>query len=391
MSELECALHHYYPHALAHLLSQGMKLEKASSNLDYARRCAKQYFGSAKCPDDVLGWLLFCASTVDDSGEAEYFPYSEFDNRPLLELLLFSNHACLDKQQRLLVSLSQVFGFSCAQLATQMQLPESKVKHQLGKAQRVLAEQAFVQLPEELSPETLNEIKILLYGIYKRCYEYSAHTQLLRQAVISQSINLCQALVQVQSNHTELYALLALFLGQSAREQARFSKRGELIDLANQDRGQWDRSAINLADHYLSLALKNGLSGPYHYEAAIEALHNQSPTYADTDWTQMLMLYNLLCASSNCADDQLSRIQVLWHSSLNPMLAFEQLEQLRDQRCELDNQGRYHMIKAQLLSAMSENNRAHSELEKALKLSSCAAERKLLIRRLNLKNGASGL
>src|SRR5262249_38761628 len=134
----------------------------------------------------------------------------------------------------------------------------------------------------------------VLYLIFNEGYTSSAGGQLRRADLSQEAIRLMRLVHQLQPDHPEVAGLLALMLLTEARRQARTNAAGELIPLTQQDRSLWDREQIAEGVALLSVTLPKGAVGPYQLQAAIAAVHDEAARAEDTDWLQILALYELL-------------------------------------------------------------------------------------------------
>ncbi|WP_370979830.1 DUF6596 domain-containing protein [Agaribacterium sp. ZY112] len=383
--ELETALQQQLPYALALLLRNGMKLSMAQSCLSRAKRSAREYYRKGLEADDLLFYLLFCVDSMQTTSERKYCALAseELGNTPLLQLMLFCHEPLLSERQRLIACLHFCFALERKYIIKQLGIERSLLASEIKIIRKLLDKRNLKALPKHIGTVSLYKLQVLLRTIFQKNSEIGLHQHHIRLGISKQCICFAQSLYYHHEDCDRSAALLSLLLGRSARDKALYNKRDELVELADQDRALWDRSAITLADHYLGLALRTGNTGSYHLEASIEALYNQSPNDDETDWSQLLVLYNALCVKNNNVDNQLQRIYILWRATLNPLVAFEQLERLLEESPELEHKGQYHIRKAQLLNAMSDIHSAQSELKTALDLSISSAERRLLIRSIN--------
>jgi predicted RNA polymerase sigma factor len=134
----------------------------------------------------------------------------------------------------------------------------------------------------------------VLYLIFNEGYATSAGPQLQRNELTGEAIRLTRAVLRLRPDDSEVAGLLALMLLTDARRLTRTRPDGTLIQLADQDRGRWDRPAIAEGVALVTGALSAGPLGPYQLQAAIAAVHAEAPRAEDTDWSQILALYELL-------------------------------------------------------------------------------------------------
>jgi predicted RNA polymerase sigma factor len=151
------------------------------------------------------------------------------------------------------------------------------------------------QLPtSEEREERLSAVLHVLYLIFSEGYTASGGDALHRTDLSSEAIRLARALHALLPDDGEVAGLLALMLLTDARHAARTGPDGELIPLDAQDRGLWDRAAIEEGTALISQALPRGAVGAYQLQAAIAALHDEAPRLEATDWPQIVALYDVL-------------------------------------------------------------------------------------------------
>lgn len=149
-------------------------------------------------------------------------------------------------------------------------------------------------MPPSNDPSRLPVVLHVLYLIFNEGYAASSGDQLQRTDLANEAIRLTRLVHAERPDDAEIAGLLALMLLNDARRAARTGPHGELVPLADQDRGRWNRRAIDEGIALITAALPHGPIGPYQLQAAIAAVHAEAATDADTDWPQILALYDLL-------------------------------------------------------------------------------------------------
>jgi RNA polymerase sigma-70 factor, ECF subfamily len=143
-------------------------------------------------------------------------------------------------------------------------------------------------------PERLRSVLAVVYSIFTAGHHAAAGPQPVRTDLATEAVRLARLVVELLPGDAEAAGLLALLLAAHARAPARVDASGDIVLLADQDRTRWDRDAITEAAALIDAALRRRQPGPYQVQAAIACLHGLAPSWDDTDWPQILELYELL-------------------------------------------------------------------------------------------------
>ncbi|BCJ57633.1 RNA polymerase sigma factor [Micromonospora endophytica] len=213
-----------------------------------------------------------------------------------LVLLLLCCHPALSPTSAVALTLRAVGGLTTAEIARAFLVPEATMAQRISRAkQRIRASGTPFRMPAPAElPARLTAVRQVLYLIFTEGYVASAGDRLHRVDLAREAIRLARALHARLPDDSECTGLLALMLLTEARSAARTGASGELIALAEQDRGRWDQAAIAEGVALVTRALPHGPVGPYQVQAAIAALHDEAPTAGETDWPQILALYEVL-------------------------------------------------------------------------------------------------
>jgi predicted RNA polymerase sigma factor len=189
-----------------------------------------------------------------------------------------------------------VGGLTTAEIARALLVPESTVAQRISRAkQRIKAGGAEFRLPtEDDRPQRIEAVLRVLYLIFNEGYAASSGSRLQRVELTAEAIRLGRQLHEMLPSDGEVAGLLALMLLTDARRAARSTPDGALIPLAEQDRGLWDRALIAEGAGLITETLASTRVGPYQLQAAIAAVHDDASRFEDTDWMQILGLYQLL-------------------------------------------------------------------------------------------------
>jgi RNA polymerase sigma factor (sigma-70 family) len=213
-----------------------------------------------------------------------------------LVLLFMCCHPALTPASAIALTLRAVGGLTTAEIANAFLVPEATMAQRISRGKQSIKESGIpFQLPtSQERGHRLSSVLHVLYLIFNEGYTTSAGPHLQRTDLSHEAIRLARIVHTLQPNDTEVAGLLALMQLTDARRRARTGANDELIPLARQDRGLWDREQITEGVALLSAALRKGSVGPYQLQAAIAAVHDEAASAQDTDWPQILALYELL-------------------------------------------------------------------------------------------------
>ncbi|SDY47236.1 RNA polymerase sigma factor, sigma-70 family [Amycolatopsis xylanica] len=215
-----------------------------------------------------------------------------------LTLLLLCCHPSLTPASQIALTLRAVGGLTTGEIARAYLVPESTIGQRISRAkQRIKATGTEFRLPpaDEVA-ERLKQVLHVLYLIFNEGYTASSGEDLHRVELTAEAIRLTRQLRERLPQDGEVAGLLALMLLTDARRPARTRADGALVPLAEQDRTLWDGEAIVEGVELITRTLQDAPIGPYQLQAAIAAVHDEAPRAEDTDWPQILGLYDLLTA-----------------------------------------------------------------------------------------------
>jgi RNA polymerase sigma factor (sigma-70 family) len=213
-----------------------------------------------------------------------------------LTLLLLCCHPSLTPVSQVALTLRAVAGLSTVEIARAFLVPEATMAQRISRAkQRIKASGAQFRLPPESErSERMVSVLHVLYLIFNEGYTASSGSALHRVELTAEAIRLTRQLRAMLPEDGEVAGLLALMLLTDARRPARTGPDGALIPLADQDRRLWDTRAIAEGVDLITTTLASAPIGPYQLQAAIAAVHDEAAHAEDTDWRQILGLYELL-------------------------------------------------------------------------------------------------
>jgi RNA polymerase sigma-70 factor (ECF subfamily) len=303
-----------------------------------------------------------------------------------LRLIFTCCHPALALEARVALTLRTLAGLTTAEIAHAFLVPEPTMAKRLVRAKAKIAGAGIPYRvpPAHLLPERTGGVLAVLYLLFNEGYAASGGADLIRLKLCDEAIRLARALAGLMPDEPEAAGLLALMLFHHARRGARQDAAGDVITLEDQDRGLWDRHAIEEADALLQAALRHGRAGwvgPYQLQAAIAACHTGAPDAASIDWAQIAALYDLLVRIVPSPVVELNRaVAVAMSRGLDAGL---------EVLGELESSGRldgYHLLaatRADLLRRLDRREEAAAAYREALALVGSEAERRFLVRRLN--------
>ena len=311
-SEVETLLRELAPHIVGRLVRRYGDFCSCEDAVQEALLAAAQQWPVDRVPDNPTGWLVTVASrrlietirsdaarrrreetaAQEQRGGGEPAPAQDDS----LTLLLLCCHPALSLPSQVALTLRAVGGLSTPEIARAFLVPEATVAQRISRAkQRIKAAGAEFRMPPPAQrAERIAAVLQVLYLIFNEGYTASSGQALLRVELTTEAIRLTRQLHVVLPDEGEVAGLLALMLLTDSRRQARTRSDGALVPLAEQDRGQWDTRAIEEGTSLISQTLADGPVGPYQLQAAIAAVHAEASRAQDTDWPQILGLYDLL-------------------------------------------------------------------------------------------------
>ncbi|OJF11054.1 RNA polymerase sigma factor [Couchioplanes caeruleus] len=213
-----------------------------------------------------------------------------------LTLFLLCCHPSLSRASQIALTLRAVGGLTTAEVARALLVPEPTVAQRISRAkQRIKADGVTFSMPapSERAARVATVLQVL-YLIFNEGYTASSGPALSRADLTTEAIRLTRQMHHLLPGDGEVAGLLALMLLTDARRPARTAPDGSTVPLAEQDRHRWDRALIEEGVRLITRTLEHAPLGPYQVQAAIAAIHDEAADAADTDWAQILGLYNIL-------------------------------------------------------------------------------------------------
>ncbi|MEQ4209051.1 sigma-70 family RNA polymerase sigma factor [Actinopolymorpha sp. B17G11] len=296
-----------------------------------------------------------------------------------LRLIFTCCHPALPQEAQIALTLRVVCGLTTAQIARAFLIRETTVAQRITRAKRKisLAKIPYRMPAEDELAERLSQVLAVIYLVLNEGYLSTADHAHSRD-LVDDADWLASLLHQLVPNEPEVAGLLALIRLHRARDAARFGVGGDLILLPHQDRSRWDHKAIADATRLLSIAARQHRPGPYQLQAAIVACHAEAQRWEDTDWEQIVLLYDMLLHLAPSPVARLHRAIALRYTA-GPAAAMKELDTLGEtlQRYHL-----YHATRAELLRELGQLDQAHAADVQALQHTTNPAEQAILQQRL---------
>jgi RNA polymerase sigma factor (sigma-70 family) len=389
LTGLEDLLRTNAPQVLAAVVRRYGDFDTCEDAVQEALLAAAQQWPAEGVPDDPRAWLIRVAArrriellrneTARRRRETlPQDPVPDVRGDDELTLLLLCCHPVLTPVSQVALTLRAVGGLTTAEIARGLLVPEATVGQRISRAKRRIKESGAgfaMPAPDELGAR-LNVVRQVLYLIFNEGHTASEGSRLHRVELTAEAIRLTRQLRKMLPHDGEVAGLLALMLLTDARRPARTRPDGGLVPLAEQDRSLWDTHAIAEGVEIITDALQHAPVGPLQIQAAIAAIHDEAVRPSQTDWQQILKLYDLLDAIAPGPMVTLNRV-VARAEVDGPLVGLRALEEAAADPA-LSGHHRVAAIRAHLLERTGDLARARDEFRRAARLTLSLPERRYL-------------
>lgn len=300
-----------------------------------------------------------------------------------LRLVFTCCHPALAQEAQIALTLRLVCGVATADIAHAFLVPEPTMAARITRAKKKIA---AARIPYAVPsagdlPARVSVVLTVVHLLFSAGHTAASGDDLVRDELTGRALDLARLLRALLPADTEVAGLLALLLVHQARRATRTDGAGRLLRLEEQDRSRWDTALVAEADRLVVEALKGGPPGRFAVQAAIAALHAQAPSYAETDWAQILTLYDVLLRLWPSPVVALNRAVAVSMVD-GPAAALEEIARLEGDR-RLAGYRYLPATKADLLHRLGRDAEAAEAYRAALALSDNAVEQEFLAARLS--------
>jgi RNA polymerase sigma-70 factor (ECF subfamily) len=298
-----------------------------------------------------------------------------------LRLIFTCCHPAIDPKVQVPLTLREVCGLTTEEIASAFLVAPSTMAQRIvrGKAKIAAAKIPYAIPSRADLPERLDAVLSVIYLVFNEGYSASAGASAIRADLTGEAIRLTRLLLKLLPD-PEVMGLLALMLLHESRSIARVTAEGDIVLLENQDRTLWNRELISEGKQLIEQSLSSRRFGVYSIQAAISAVHADAPTPAETDWTQIVSLYDILLRAEPSAIVELNRAVAIAMRD-EPQAGLAIIDAILD-RGDLTGYSLAHAARGELLRRVGNCADAKRTFEKALELAQQEPERRFLLNKI---------
>ncbi|MEQ8627373.1 sigma-70 family RNA polymerase sigma factor [Ekhidna sp.] len=392
-----------YGKAVSHLTSRfgSSHLELAEDSVQEALIKAMQTWPYSQIPDNPTGWILRVARNKmidqlrrDQKTNNQEVPERveemkedlslESINDDMVRMMFACCHPTLSQEYQIILTLKILGGLSVREISSSLLKKEETVAKAYTRAKKKFKkEEIKLILPPAHEIEKRLEIVLkIIYLLFNEGYKSAEGESLIRKDLCEDAIRLNSVLLESEiCNTPSANALMALMLFHSSRFDARVDQKGNAISLEDQDRSKWDQELIQRGLRFLDAASEEGAMNEYLIQAAISATHCRAANFEETDWKNILSLYDLQLQLTPSPIVELNRAVVL-EKVHGPLLGLKEVERLEATQF-FEEYYLFYAIKSEMLHKIGNTEEAKAALEIAVELTKNEREKEYLTHKLN--------